>query len=164
MSEKNVIDLNLMELVNMAANVLDQLFINAPKDKAKLTFKNMKSGSKQPLGKITINNLIEAPVNISLDYSEFRGPGFNFDVFIAALRSILNQLAEKFRAKAELNILSSDDNTQLIHLPGIVNINNQFNVMVLAIELGTLDKITISLMFVDPGQYEALNPKDTTVS
>lgn len=164
MSEKNVIDVNLLELVNVAANVLDQLFINAPKDKAKLTFKNMKNGNKQSLGKITINNLIESPVNMTLDYSEFRGPGFNYDVFIAALRSILGQLSEKFRAKAELNILSSDDNTQLIHLPGIVNINSQFNVMVLAIELGTLDKITIKLMFVDPGQYEALNPKETTAS
>lgn len=164
MSEENIIDLNLMELVNMSANVLDQLFINAPKDKAKLTFKNMKNGNKQSLGQITINNSIVAPVDITLDYSEFRGPGFNFDVFIAALRSILGQLSEKFRAKAELNILSSDDNTQLIHLPGIVNINNQFNVMVLAIALGTLDKITISLMFVDPDQYDALKPRETTAS
>ncbi len=160
MSNDKVIDLNILELVNIAANVLDQLFIKAPKDKAKPIFKTIKSGDKHSLGKITINNSIETPLSLSLDYTEFRGPGFNYDVFLAALRSILQQLGEKFRAKADLNILSSDNNTQLIHLPGIVKINDQFNVMVLAIELGTLEKIAINLMFVDPGQYESLNPNE----
>jgi len=153
----NTIDINLLELVNIAANSMDQLFIRASKEQAKATFKGLKNGKTHHLGKVKIAGVIEPTVSISLDYSEFCGPGFNFDVFTVALSAMLRQLAAKFKAKDEMNILPGENNSQLIHVPGIVKTAQQFNVLVFAIELGQLQKINFKLMFVDPEQYPALS-------
>lgn len=150
------IELNIIELTNIAANILDQLFIRAPKDKAKNMFKDIKQGKTVPLGKIKIQESLNPPLQLSLDYSEFRGPGFNFDAFSAALKGILSRVSEHMQAKKDFDVLSSEDGTALIHLPGIIQIQDQYNVMLMALELGTLEKITLKLMFVDPSQYESL--------
>ena len=153
---ENTIDLNLLELVSIAANSMEQLFIRANKEKAKATFKGLKNGKTEHLGKVKIAGVIEPTVSMSLDYSEFRGPGFNFDVFTQALTALLRQLAVKFNSKDDMNILPGENNSQLIHVPGIVKIADQFNVLVFAIELGQLQSINFKLMFIDPNQYPAL--------
>ena len=153
MTNKQNIDINLIELVNMAAKILDQIFITAPKDKAKPVFKDIKQGKAFALGTVKIQELIESTISLDLDYSEFRGPGFNFDAFTTALRGILEQVSQKFQAKADLNIMTSEQGTILIHLPGMIQIGEQLNVMVMAFDLGALEHISIKLMFVEPDQY-----------
>ena len=159
MTEKKNIDINLVELVDLAAKILDQLFIRAPKDKAKPVFKDIKQGKNYPLGTVKIQELIESKLSLELDHSEFRGPGFNFDAFANALRGILAQVSQKFQAKADLNIMTSEEGSILVHLPGMIKIGEQLNVMVMAFDLGTMNAITIKLMFVDTEQYKAI---DTT--
>ena len=156
MSEKQTVDLNLVELVNLAANILNQLFIKAPKQKAKPVFKDIKQGKSFALGSVKIQDTLQSSLQLALDYSEFRGPGFNFDVFETALRGILQQISQKFQAKADLNIMTSEQGSVLIHLPGMIQMNDQLNVMVMAFDLGTMETITIKLMFVDPSQYDAV--------
>ena len=146
----------MVELVNLAAQILSQLFIKAPKEKAKPIFKDIKQGKLFSLGSITIQDTLKPSLHLALDYSEFRGPGFNFDVFGAALTGILQQIGQKFQAKADLNIMTSKEGSVLIHLPGMIQLNEQLNVMVMSFDLGTMDKITIKLMFLDPEQYEAV--------
>lgn len=155
MSEQQTIDLNLVELVSLAANIVDRLFIKAPKDKAKAAFKDIKQGKAFPLGTVTIQEKLTPNLQLVLDYSEFCGPGFNFDVFVTALKGILIQISQKFQAKADLNIMTSEGGSVLIHLPGMVQLNEQLNVMVMAFDMGNMESITIKLMFVEPGQYEA---------
>lgn len=156
MSEKKTIDINLVELVSLAANILDKLFIKAPKDKAKAAFKDIKQGKLIPLGTVTIQDTLKPTLKIALDYSEFRGPGFNYNVFETALKGILQQISLKFQAKADLNVMSSDNGQVLIHLPGVVQIEEQFNVMVMTFDISTLTDITIRMMFLDPQQYESV--------
>lgn len=156
MSEKQTIDLNLVELVNLAAKIVERLFIKAPKEKAKSNFKELKQGKNIDLGNVTIQETLKSSLKLALDYSEFCGPGFNFDVFEAALKGILVQISQKFKAKADLNIMTSEQGSVLIHLPGMIQLNEQLNVMVMAFELGDMKNITIKLMFMEPGQYEAL--------
>ncbi|MFA7555457.1 MAG: hypothetical protein WCY88_14510 [Spongiibacteraceae bacterium] len=156
MSDNNNIEINMVELVNIAAKILDQIFIKSPKDKVKPLFKELKQGKKHALGTIEIKQRIKPALSLALDYSEFCGPGFNFDAVEIALKSILTQISQKFRAKADLNFMTSKDNSVLIHLPGIISIKEQLNVMVLVLELGNMKEITIKLMFVDPTQYDAL--------
>jgi hypothetical protein len=159
MNEKQTIDLNLIELVNLAAKILSSVFINAPKDKAKPVFKGIKQGKTLPLGTIKIQDKLEPKLQLALDYSEFRGPGFNYDVFEASLKAVLAQISRKFQEKGDLNILNSENGSLVIHLPGVVQLNDQFNVLVMALELGNMETITIKLMYVDPDQYDELNKK-----
>ena len=149
------ININLVELVNIGAKILDQMFFKAPKDKAKPVYKELKGGKQLPVGSITFQKTLESNVSLALDYSEFVGPGFNFDVFLAALQGILMQIATQFKKKGDLNVLTSEQGGVLIHLPGAVKIDDQYNVMVLSFEMGDIQNILIRLMFVDPSQYDA---------
>ncbi len=162
MTDKKNIDLNLVELVNLAANIFDRLFIKPPKDKAKSSFKEIKQGKSLDLGSVTIQESLKSNLKLALDYTEFCGPGFNFDVFEASLKGILSQISDKFKAKADLNIMTSETGSVLVHLPGMTQLNEQLNVMVLAFELGDIKTITIKLMFLEPGQYDALRTDQKT--
>ena len=155
----NTLNLNLVEVLNLAAKLLNQMFLVAPKDKAKPVFKAIKNGEQVVLGTMTIDQKLKSNLKLALDYSEFQGPGFNFDVFKAGLQAILKQVSDTFRTKAKPNILQSDEGTVLVHLPGFVEINNQLNVLVLAFELARLEAIVIKLMYLEPGQYEAFRKK-----
>lgn len=154
------LQLNIAELVNLAAKLLDQIFRHAPKDKTKPIFKELKSGKQIPLGRVTLDAKLTSELKLALDYSEFRGPGFNFDVFTAALGAILFQISEVFRERGELNVMTSEDATVLIHLPGAVQVGDQLNVMVLAFEMADINNIVVKLMFIDPEQYEPYRRED----
>ncbi len=148
------LDISLAELVNLSAKILDQLFIRAPKDKAKPVFKDIKDGKSVNLGTVTFGKLIESKLDLTLDYSEFRGPRFNFDAFQEALHGILKQISDTFKTKGNLNVLSNDQAGVIIHLPGVIRLGEQYNVMLLSYDLKNLNNIKVNLIFVDPSQYE----------
>ena len=157
MTDNNkTLEINLVELVNLAAQILDGLFIRAKKDQAKAAFKEIKKGNKVELGTVTIQKTIESKLNLTLDYSQFVGPGFNFDGFELALKGILGQISEKFKAKADLNVMNDDQGSVLIHLPGLIQRDGQLNAMVLIFNIANLKEITIQLAFVEPSQYDAV--------
>lgn len=158
---ENKLDINLVELVNLAAKLLDNIFFRAPKDKAKPVFKAIKSGEKVPLGTVTLDQKVTSNLSLAMDYSEFKGPGFNFDICKLALQGILKQISDTFKVKGDLNVMSSEDGTVLIHLPGAVELSGQMNVMVMAFELSDINNIVFKLMFIEPEQYEPYRRQTT---
>lgn len=150
----NTIDLNLPELVNLSAKLLDSMFVQNPKEKAKPIFKDLKNKLSVLLGTIDLQPDVTAELKLVLDYSEFRGPGFNYDLFYAALYGILKQISKALQKRAELNVMTSEDGTVLVHLPGAIVFEGQLNVMVMAFEFFGTRSIQIKLMFLDPDQYE----------
>ena len=163
MSESTAdLQINLPELVNLAAHLLYGMFQRAPREEAKSRFKEIKAGAAIPLGKIRFDGKLESSLSLKLDYSEFKGPGFNFDLFNTALARILEQISEQFRIKGDLNVMQSAEATMLIHLPGMVEAHNQLNVMALAFEMANLNHIVVKLMFLEPDQYEALRRQDSS--
>jgi len=52
------------------------------------------------------------------------------------------------------SIKTSEQGTILLNLPGMIQIGEQRNVMVMAFDLGALKNISIKLMFVEPDQYK----------
>ena len=143
-------------MVNLAAQLLHNIFISNQSGKAKLTFKDIKKGNRLDLGTVTIQETLESNLGLTLDYSQFVGPGFNFDGFKIALQGILAQISEKFKAKADLNVMDDKQGSVLIHLPGLIQRGDQLNAMVLIFNMADMKNITIQLAFVDPAQYEQL--------
>ncbi|MCZ6526544.1 MAG: hypothetical protein O6928_08355 [Gammaproteobacteria bacterium] len=98
-----------------------------------------------------------------MDYSEYKGPGFGFDSFIAALKSMLRHTETAFKEKKDLNMLSSQDKSEhvLAALPGIVQREQQINVMMMSFSFSQSPDIILKLMFVEPGQFNlASNDND----
>ncbi len=168
---KQQIDLNLVQVLDLGCGIMHQAFIKQPADKAKALLKDLKGGKSVKFGAITLTpknasgEVVEGkghelPLKVALDYSEFVGP-FGFPVFLEALKAMLSRIGQTLREKKDLNLLTNQEKgTVLVHQPGVVQMDGQYNVMVVAIEPGKNKEITLRLMFVDPNQYEQLKSDD----
>ena len=168
---KQQIDLNLVQVLDLGCGIMHQAFIKQPADKAKALLKDLKNGKAVKLGAITLTpknvdgKAIEGqghelPLKLALDYSEFVGP-FGFPVFLDSLKAMLARIGQTLREKKDLNLLTNhEQGSVLVHQPGVIQVNGQYNVMVVAIEPGKNKEITLRLMFVDPEQYEQLKQSD----
>lgn len=159
-------NLNLVQVLDLGCGIMHQAFVKQSVDKAKSVFKDLKHGKSLSLGALTLTNKnaegdvvasMDVPLSLQLDHSEFRGPGFGFPVFEAALKAMLTRIANTLRAKQDLNILTNEQTgSALVHQPGVVQVAGQYNVMVVGIERGKKDDLIFKLMFLDPDQYSQL--------
>ncbi|MGH1371377.1 MAG: hypothetical protein ACRBBW_05020 [Cellvibrionaceae bacterium] len=163
---KKKFNLNLVQVLDLGCGILHQAFFKQKPDAAKALLKDLKAKKRISLGALTLSNKnaegdvqdsLEVPLAVELDYSEFKGGGFSFPAFQAALQAMLNQVAQTLKAKKDLNLLTNQKTGgALVHQPGVIKIGEQHNVMVIAIEPGGKEDIVLRLMFVDPDQYESL--------
>lgn len=152
--EPRQLDINLVQMINLSANVLHQALLNSPDKKARDFFKALKQGKTIKPGTLTLGEGVEAPLKIALDYSEFKGPGFNFDIFVAALHAMLQRISARLKAKEDLNVMSSETGSFLFNLPGMVERDGHVNILVMSLDFSVVKEITLRLMFLDPEQFK----------
>lgn len=172
--QKVSINLNLKEILDYGGGSLHLMFFKQPEEYAKRAFKAIKGGSTIPLGqlKVTPNQgETEAPqaiafdLTLQFDYSEFKGPGFNFPTFKSALQAMLQSIAARINDKKEPNILHNQKTGGvLIHHPGFIQIGEQLNVMVLSVEPSKKTDLNFKLFFVDPSQYKRKDEADAATA
>ena len=155
-NENNAPTLNIPRLLDLTGGILHKTFVTGEKEEAKKMFKKLKKEKKLPMGSINIEEKLELKMNLGLDYSEFQGAGFNFDLFRASLHAMLSRIANVLKEKGNLNVLTNEQNMMLFNLPGVIKKDDQFNVMVTMIDPTTPGEITFNLMYVDPSQFEGL--------
>ncbi len=153
--ENPEIDINIVSLLNIAAGILQTGFLIDPRAHAKQKFKKLKQGNSIKVATLNMGQLKDAPLKLQLDYSEYKGPGFGFDIFIAALKSMLRHTETAFKEKKDLNMLTSQDQGEVVlaALPGIVQREQQINVMLMSFSFNQAPDIILKLMFVEPGQF-----------
>ena len=161
-SNEASLEINLPELVNLCSGVLNQVILAGEKDRSKQLYKDIKKGNTPSVGKIEIGGKSTLNLKLSLDYSEFVGPGFNFEVFQASLRPLLNQISVRLKAKKELNIRTSEQGDILIDEIGAVQIGEQVNVLMMALKLNTPGMAFIKMMYMEPEQFR--KPDSPTTS
>ncbi len=154
--ENPEIDINIVQVLNVAAGILQTGFLTGPRAHAKQEFKKLKQGKSIKVATLNIGQLKNAPFKLQLDYSEYKGPGFGFDSFIAALDSMLRHTEIAFRQEKDLNMLTDQNQRELVlaALPGIVRREEQINVMMMSFSFSQAPDIILKLMFVEPGQFE----------
>ena len=103
---KPEIEINIVQILNVAASKLQTHFLTGSRGDAKQEFKKLKQGKSIKLASMNISHLEDVLLNLQLDYSEYKGPGFGFDSFIAALMSMLRNTETALKEKKDLNILS----------------------------------------------------------
>ena len=153
--EQTETDIDLIQVVGAATEILQSGFIAGPKARAKQVFKKIKHGDSVKIATLNMGTLSNAPLNLALDYSEFIGPGFGFDSFMAALTSMLGHTETAFKQKKDLNILANEDNNEVViaALPGIVQRGEQRNIMLMNYSFSQMPIVELKLMFFDPNQF-----------
>lgn len=147
------LQLHLPDLLDAVGGVLGKVFVQAKKDAGKAMFKQLRQGKPKDLGKLHYGDQLTMPLQVSLDYSEFQGAGFNYDVFRFALNDLLRNMAITLRAEKPLNVLSGDNGVQLIVIPGVVAKGEQANVLMLGIGADVARCVDVKLMFMEPEQF-----------
>ncbi len=152
--ENQQIDINIVPILNAAASILQSGFLTGPRAHARQEFKKLKQGKSITVATLNIGQLKDAPFKLQLDYSEYQGPGFGFDIFIAALDSMLRQTETALKEKKDLNMLTNQKQSEvvLVALPGVIRREEQINVMMMNFSFGAPD-IILKFMFVDPDQF-----------
>lgn len=148
--------LNIPKLLDLTGGILHRTFVSGDKEDGKKMFKKLKKEKKLPMGSINIEEKLELKLNLGLDYTEFQGPGFNFDLFRASLHAMLSRIAAVLKEQGNLNVLTNEQNMMLFNLPGVIQKDDQFNVMVTMIDPTVAGEITFNLLYVDPNQFEGL--------
>ncbi len=153
--ENPQIDINIVQILNAAASILQSGFLTGPRAQARKEFKKLKQGKSIKLATLNIGQLTDAPFKLQLDYSEYKGPGFGFDSFIAALESMLRHTETAFKEKKDLNMLTNQKQSEVVlaAVPGIIRREQQSNVMMMNFSFIQTPDIILKLMFVDPGQF-----------
>ncbi len=148
-------DINIVQILNAAAGILQSGFLTGPRARARQEFKKLKQGISIKVATLNIGQLKDAPFKLQLDYSEYKGPGFGFDSFIAALESMLRHAETALKEKKDLNMLTNEKQSEVVlaAVPGIVRREQQDNVMLMNFSFGAPD-IILKLMFVDPDQFD----------
>ena len=156
-------EIDVARIVNIAAKILKSGFLSGARDRAKQAFKKLKQGNSVEAGTVNMGPFKNAPFRLTLDYSEFKGPGFGFDSFSAALTSMLRHTESAFSEKKDLNALMNEDESELVlaALPGIVQHGGQTNVMMMNFSFSQVPDITLKLMFVEPSQFSFVQTGDS---
>ena len=153
--ENPEIDINIVQILNAAASILQTGFLTGPRAHARQEFKKLKQGKSIKVATLNIGQLKDAPFKLQLDYSKYKGPGFGFDSFIAALESMLRHTETALKEKKDLNMLSNQKQSEVVltAVPGIIRREQQNNVMMMNFSFIQAPDVILKLMFVDPGQF-----------
>ena len=155
--ENPQIDINIVQILNAAARILQADFLTGPRTHAKQEFRKLKQGKCIKVATLNIGQWEDAPFKLLLDYSEYKGPGFGFDIFIAALDSMLRHTETALKEKKNLNMLTNQKQNEVVlaALPGIVQREEQSNVMMMNFSFIQAPDIILKFMFVDPDQFSS---------
>lgn len=149
------IEINFFQVLDVMGGVMGRILVSAPKEKAKAAFKDLKSGKVLSVGAINQGDQLKLDCKLKLDHSEFKGPGFNYDIFRVALGGLLNRIAVDMKAKKDIRIMHSEEGLQLVGIPGVVRAHEQDNVLMIALEFAKDASIIAHMMFMDPEQFKA---------
>ena len=154
-TENPDIDINIAQILDATVRILQSSFLSGPRAQARHDFKKLKQGKNIGVATLNIGKFKNRPFKLQLDYSEYKGPGFGFDIFIAALESMLRHTDTTFKEEKDLNMLTDQNQSEVVlaALPGIVRRGEQINVMMMSFSLSQAPVIILKLMFVDPGQF-----------
>ena len=90
---------------------------------------------------------------LALDHSEYVGK-LNFSAFREILAAHLHLIGEKLKNEENLNIFTNEETGDLLfNIPGIIQRDDEINVLVTGTEQRRAGELTIKLMFLDPANF-----------
>lgn len=161
--KKETIEINFPQMLDVLGGAIGRALISSKKEQSKNIFKELKQGKVLDMGALNYGEKLKIDFQLKLDYSEFRGPGFNYDILRAALAMLLNKLGATMKAKQEIKLLGSETGVQLLAIPGVVHAHDQDNVLMMSVEFTNKSSVIVNLMFMDPEQFGQETGEDAPV-
>lgn len=156
MTENQSVNIDVRKLFNLGANMIVAGFFKQKPEDAKKLFKALKQGESVRGGQLSSDKSgVVIPVVMELDRSEYRGQ-FNYPNFEISLKALLQKFETEMRKDKKLENLRTLTNEQtgtiLFNLPSGVQINNDTNVLMMAVQPGA-NQLVVRLLFMEPDQF-----------
>ena len=156
MTENQSVNIDVRKLFNLGANMIVAGFFKQKPEDAKKLFKALKQGESVRGGQLTSDKSgVVIPVVMELDRSEYRGQ-FNFPNFEVSLKALLQKFETEMRKDKELanlrTLTNEETGTVLFNLPSGVQINNDTNVLMMAVQ-PEANRLVVRLLFMEPDQF-----------
>lgn len=152
--QSSTIKMTPKQLLQVANHSLTKCFFEDSRSDAKKLFKILNNGGEIDLVKINTEQGNTIVCFLQLEQNDFVGK-LKFDTFTSALASTLQHTADKLNQDADLNILQDEFKGDMIfHIPGVVKMDDQMNVMVIGLESKARGILVYKLHFLDPSQYD----------
>lgn len=139
-------------LLNAILTHLNQRFFVDPRDAAKTLYNAINNGERLPLMKFDLGESGEMICDLELEKSELVGK-LNFGKFRRTLASMLHGIHQRLEAKESLSPLTSETGELLFNIPGILNIDDEINIMVCGFRPLAAGLYSVRLMYLDPKAY-----------
>lgn len=146
-------DINVPRLLDFYCGMLANIVLRNEKNKSKAFFKELKAGKNIAIGQAVIEDKITLELKTRLDYQDFRGPGFNHDVFCSSINQLMIEIGSRLKAKQDLNIKSDGQGNFLVDLPAGISVKGQLNVMMLVMQFGTRGEVNMFLSYTNPDEF-----------
>ena len=156
MTENQSVNIDVRKLFNLGANMIVAGFFKQKPEDAKKLFKALKQGESVRGGQLTSDKSgVVIPVLMELDRSDYRGQ-FNYPNFEICLKALLQKFETEMRKDKQLENLrtltNEETGTVLFNLPSGVQINNDTNVLMMAVQPGA-NQLVVRLLFMEPDQF-----------
>jgi hypothetical protein len=146
----------------MAANLLLQFVVNAPRTEGKRLFRSIEAGKPIKLVRVKMEDGTELMMEVVLDKRDYRGI-LNFRLFrqhVHALCIRAAALLNDEQKKASLPLFSDKNSGDSLFLaPGVVVQDGVVNLLVVGAKRPTPGGLTMQLVFLDPDQFQTQVPQ-----
>ena len=147
------VSLNPTLLLDAVSENLNRHFFADARDSSKTLYKAICAGKPAPFMRIDTGEAGEVFCELSLDSSLYVGK-LNFGKFRKTLAMMMLGIKTRIENDQPLNAMTSQGGEIMFNIPGIVNEENQTNIMVCSFTPMGPGLSTVKLMFLDPDQYE----------
>lgn len=139
----------------MSANLLHKAFIEASRTDAKNLYRSLSEGAAVRLTRVQMEDQSTLGVNLSLDYSQYRGK-LNFGAFRASVGALIGNVGQILREEGDYPMFGGGggNGPTIFGITAVTVDDDQPNVMVLGAESNDADaSVTLQLMYLDPSQF-----------
>jgi hypothetical protein len=145
------------QFLAMAANLLLQFVVNAPRTEGKRLFRSIEAGKPVKLVRVKMDDGSELMMEVVLDKREYRG-ALNFRLFRQHVHSLCIRAAALLsdeEKKASLPLFSDKNSGDSLFLaPGVVVQDGVVNLLVVGAKRPGTGSLTMQLVFLDPDQFQ----------
>lgn len=141
------------KLVSAILENLNLQFFAATRADAKLLFAALLNVEQVPFMHMAVKSGGEVYCNLTLDTSACVGK-LNFGKFRQILATMMLNMSNVLDEGEEPNVLTSEQGDMLFNIPGMMEIDDNFNVLVCGLKQTAPGRADINLMFLDPSQYQ----------
>ncbi len=150
---QNQLSIPPRKLVSAILENLNIQFFADTRADSKLLYKAIINKEQVPFMHMAVRSGGEVHCNLTLDCSCYAGK-LNFGKFRQSLATMMLAMSNLLDTDQEPNILSSKEGDMLFNIPGVFEDDGNTNVLVCGMAQTAAGKANITLMFLDPSQYQ----------